>query len=42
MENQIFEDLGEEILFKLREIDKMIKKLLEAKNENECTPTLSH
>jgi len=40
MENKIFEDIGEEILFKLREINQFLEKLLEAKNGNECPVTL--
>lgn len=37
-----YNDVFEEIMFKLREIDRMIRKLSETKNENECAPAFSH
>jgi hypothetical protein len=40
MEDNLFEDVGEEILFKLQEINRIIKKLMGKQNENERAPAL--
>jgi len=36
----MFEDIGEEILSKLREINRFLEKLLEEKNGAECSHPL--
>ena len=42
MEDNLFEDVGEEILFKLQEINRIIKKLMGKQNENERAPALTN
>ena len=37
MENKIYQDIGEEIIIKLKQINELLdKKLKEIKNEKEC------
>jgi hypothetical protein len=37
METQVTYDIGEEILFRLKELNLILDKILEKKNEKECT-----
>jgi len=37
MEERIAEDIGEEIIVKLKELKKILKEILGRKNEEECT-----
>jgi len=37
----MFDDMYEEIMFKLKEIQRFLEKHAEAKNETECAPELS-
>ena len=40
--NKTFDEMCDEILFKLREISRFLEKLSEAKDGNECAPKLSN
>mgnify|MGYP003984174785 CR=1 FL=1 len=37
MENEIAEDIGEEIIVKLRELNRILGEILGRKHEKECT-----
>jgi hypothetical protein len=37
MENEIAEDIGEEIIAKLKELNKILREIVEGKHEKECT-----
>ena len=37
MENRITEDIGEKIIMKLKELNKILREIVEGKREKECT-----